>query len=173
MAYTYSQKQTILQKIFSKITKEFRFCKENKDFDELMEKYAVSFSEENTVIVSRNKSRVLVIGALAGNKSDYQLAAKKLGISERNIEFVDDYKKMHNFNTARLQYNEIYSDIIVGPVPHSMENLSGESSLVAAIQNHPEMYPKLGLASSNNSLKLTMSNFKNLLTETRYFQEAV
>lgn len=83
------------------------------------------------------------------------------------------YKKMHNFNTARLQYNEIYSDIIVGPVPHSMENLDGESSLVAAIQKHPEMYPKLGLASSNNSLKLTMSNFRELLTETRYFQEAV
>lgn len=54
MAYTYSQKQTILQKIFSKITKEFRFCKEDKDFDSLMEKYAVSLSEENTVIVSRN-----------------------------------------------------------------------------------------------------------------------
>ena len=80
---------------------------------------------------------------------------------------------MHNFNTARLQYNEIYSDIIVGPVPHSMENLDGESSLVAAIQNHLEMYPKLRIASSNNSLKLTMSNFKELLTETRYFQEAV
>ena len=160
MAYTYLQKQTILQKIFSKITKEFRFCKEDKDFDELMEKYAVSLSEGNYAIISKNKA-------------DYQLAAKKLGISERNIEFVDDYKKMHNFNTARLQYNEIYSDIIVGPVPHSMENLDGETSLVAAIQNHPEMYPKLGLASSNNSLKLTISNFKELLTETRYFQEAV
>lgn len=103
MAYTYLQKQTILQKIFSKITKEFRFCKEDKDFDELMEKYAVSLSEGNYAIISKNKSRVLVIGALAGNKADYQLAAKKLGISERNIEFVDDYKKMHNFNTARLQ----------------------------------------------------------------------
>ena len=158
MAYTYLQKQTILQKIFSKITKEFRFCKEDKDFDELMEKYAVSLSEGNYAIISKNKSRVLVIGALAGNKADYQLAAKKLGISECNIEFVDDYKKMHNFNTARLQYNE---------------NLDGETSLVAAIQNHPEMYPKLGLASSNNSLKLTISNFKELLTETRYFQEAV
>ena len=32
----------------------------------------------------------LVLGALKGRKSDYQMTAKKLNIPENNIEFVDD-----------------------------------------------------------------------------------
>ena len=45
--------------------------------------------------------------------------------------------------------------------------------LVALIENNPKEYPKLLKAIANNSLKITTSNFKELLQQNRYFQEAI
>ena len=173
MRYSYAQKSAILQKILSKIQKEFRFCNTDEEIDCLMKKYDVSMDEPCVMPVSKTRSVVLVIGALAGKKSDYQRIAKKLGISDKNIEFVDDYSKMHGFSTAKLRYSEKYSDMILGPVPHRMELLEGESSLFAAVNSNPEIYPKLGLATANSALKITLNNFRDLLMKTRYFQDAI
>ena len=98
---------------------------------------------------------------------------KKLNIPENNIQFVDDYSKMHSFNAEQLRYSDRYSDIIIGPTPHSIKNKGGFSSIIAMIENNPKEYPKLLKAIANNSLKITTSNFKELLQQTRYYQEAI
>lgn len=172
MPYTTKQRETILQKIIDKITSEFFYCREDSDLNDMMRKYGVSLETEPVMPVQKNRSVILVVGALAGKKAAYQMAAKKLGIPERNIEFEDDYAKLTGFDVAKLHYSETYSDIIIGPNPHSMKNKGDGSSVIATIQNNPTEYPKLGFATANNELKITMTNFKDLLKQTRYFQIA-
>ena len=84
-----------------------------------------------------------------------------------------DVRKMYAYLAERATHAETYSDIIIGPNPHSMKNKGDGSSIIATIQNNPTEYPKLGFATANNELKITMTNFKELLKQTRYFQMAV
>ena len=66
---------------------------------------------------------------------------------------------MDTFNAEQLRYSDKYSDIIIGATPHSMKNKGDFSSVITMIEN--------------NSLKITNSNFKELLKQTRYYQEMV
>ncbi len=172
MRYTHKQKSLILQKIIDKISKEIFQATEDLDVDNIMMKYGVTL-DESVMPINKNSSVILVLGALQGKKSSYQMTAKKLNISEQNIEFIDDYSKMHTFNAEQLRYSDKYSDIIIGPTPHSMKNKGDFSSVITMIESKPKEYPKLLKAIANNSLKITNSNFKDLLQQTRYYQEAV
>lgn len=172
MQYSHKQKSVILQKIIDKISKEIFHASEDSEIDIIMSKYGVTL-EDSAMPINKNNSTILVLGALNGRKSDYQMTARKLNIPEINIEFVDDYSKMHSFNAEQLRYSDKYSDIIIGPTPHSMKNKGNFSSIIAMIENNPKEYPKLLKAVANNSLKITNSNFKELLQQTRYYQEVI
>lgn len=172
MGYTYKDKSTILQKIIDKVTKEIFNASSDLEVDNIVEKYGITL-EDSVMPINKRSSVILVLGALQGKKSSYQLIAKKLRIPEQNIEFVDDYSKMHAFNAEQLRYSDKYSDIIVGPIPHSMKNKGEFSSVVAMVESNPKEYPKLLKAIANNALKITNTNFKELLQQTRYYQEVI
>ena len=168
MEYSARQIRMIVQKIIAKVQHELELAQMNDSVDEVMEKYGISL-DESPVQVSPRLSKILVLGSLAGKKRDYILAAKKMNIPSDNIEFEDDYEKLTNFNTAKLRNSLVYSDIICGPMPHSMENKEG-ASLIAEIRSNPASYPKMVTAEANSSLKLSINSFKNALTKTRYFE---
>lgn len=88
MRYTHKQKSAILQKIIDKISKEIFHTTEDSEIDAIINKYGVTL-EESAMPINKNTSTILVLGALKGRKSDYQMTAKKLNIPENNIEFVD------------------------------------------------------------------------------------
>lgn len=54
-----------------------------------------------------------------------------------------------------------------------MERIDGKSSLLQAIKENPDMYPKLNVAVSNEALKISLSNFKELIKKTRYYLETI
>ncbi len=168
MQYTARQIQMIVQKIFSKIQHELEIAQRNDTVDELMDKYGVSLEEES-VMVDKHTSKILVIGALAGKKDNFVKAARKMDISQYNIQFVDDYEKLTNFNATRLRNSFVYSDIICGPMPHSMKNKEG-SSLIAEMKNNPAEYPRVIVANANSGIKLSIHSFIEALSRTRYFE---
>ena len=167
--YSQGQISRIIQKIVAKVSKELELAQEYDSVDEVMEKYGISFDEGPMPVDSR-KSKILVFGALAGKSKDYILAAKKLGIAQENIVFVSDYDELKRYDTAKLEYSLEYSDIIYGPTPHKTTGMGDENSFLAKIKREPNKYPKLIVATANESLKLTITNFKNALTNTRYFE---
>lgn len=167
--YSQAQISRIVQKIIAKVNKELEIAQENDTIDELMEKYGISFEEEPMPVDSR-KSKIIVFGALAGKPKDYVMAAKKLGISQENLEFVSDYDDLKRYDTAKLEHSLEYSDIIYGPASHKTIGMGDESSLLAKIKREPNKYPKLIVATANGALKLSIQSFKNALANTRYFE---
>jgi len=169
LPYTLAQKSRILQKIIAKANALLLAAEDDAAVDEVMRTFGVSF-EEGAMPVDPQRSKILVFGALAGSLKDYQLAAKKLGIPSENIVFESDYERLHNYDTARLRFNSDFSDIVFGPVPHKQENMGNTSSLLAEIKRCPNEYPRLTVASANGTLKLTITSFRNALSQTRYFE---
>ncbi len=136
MAYTQAQQSKILQKIIAKVRYEIEMACENDEINELLDKYGISL-EEGCMPVNRRTHRILVLGDLAGKENDYKKAAKNMGISEKQLEFISDFKELKRFNTITLAYSNVYSDIIFGPNPHKQVGMGDHSSFLAAIKNEP------------------------------------
>lgn len=170
MEYKYSDKQTmdIFSKVMNKIQLEFRLAKENNSLDEFMEEYGIVY-EENPMPVNRRQSKILVVGSLSGKEKDFIQASKKLGISENNLEFESDFDKFTNLNLMRLEYSDEYSDIIFGPIPHSMAGKGDSSSIIAKMEHESDKFPRAIRACANSELKLSISSFRKALSSTRYF----
>lgn len=169
MEYTNAQAQKIFQKLLFKVKHEWDKAVEHNTINELVEKYGITL-EEDVMPVNKIKSKILVFGATVGKYKDYIKAAKNLGISEYNLEFVDDYKDIKSFNATKLEYSMEYSDIIFGPTPHKLKDMGDTSSLLAKMKQESNKYPRVIVASANDSLKLSISSFKDALTKTRYFE---
>lgn len=169
MVYTQAQISKIIQKIIAKARHELELAENPEGIVEIMDKYGVTLEEE-AIMVSPRRSKILVFGALAGNVNDYKIAAKKMGIPSENIVFETDYDRLHRYDTAKLEYTDEYSDIIYGPAPHKTEGMGDTSSLLAKIEKEPNKYPRLYKCSANGGLKISIHNFKDALSRTRYFE---
>ena len=170
--YSFSEVAKIKSRIFAKITKELETANKNDEMDYILDKYGVVLENEERMPINTRTYRILVIGELAGNKKDYQIAAKRIGINPDNIEFMD-YEESKRLDARRLEYSNEYSDIIYGPTPHKTNEMGNTSSLFALIENNPARYPRL-IRSQTNSidgrLKISISGFRDYLTRTFYYE---
>lgn len=174
MTNTYSQSQIsdFKSKIMRKINIEIELALKNGTFDELLDKFGVEIEKTQYFSSITRRSKILVLGQLSGKVKDYQVAAKKLGVKEENLDFVD-YAGAKHLSAERLRYSNEYSDIICGPIPHKIEGMADASSLIAMIEKNPSEYPKLIKAVANDSLKFSISGFKEYISKTRFFEEIV
>lgn len=166
--YTESQAQEIFQRAMNKLMMQFRLAKNNNSLDDFMEDYGIVY-EESPMPVNSRMSKILVVGALSGKVNNFVISAKKQGIPESNIEFEHDFSKFHNINLARLEYSDKYSDIIFGPIPHSMAGKGDSSSIIAKMEKESDKYPRVIRACTSNELKLSITSFRKAIASTRYF----
>lgn len=169
MLYTSAQIAKIKQKVIQHINNELDIANDEDRVDEVLEKYGIVF-EENPIYVDTRTMKILVLGALSGSINDYKNAIKKLGIDPRNIEFEYEYNKLKRLDVSRLENSFEYSDILYGPNPHKQVNIGDNSSLLAMMKNNPEKFPRVIEMCSNNQLKITISNFRDAILKTRYFE---
>lgn len=172
MVYSQSQIADLRGRIMRKINTEINLAIKNDMIDELIKKYSVDMEGINYLSGVTRKSKILILGQLSGKIKDYQMAAKKLGISEENLEFID-YIGAKQINAERLRYSCEYSDIICGPIPHKVQGMGDTSSLIAEIEKKPNEFPKLIKARANDKLKFSINGFKDYLTRTRFYEEIV
>lgn len=172
MVYSQSQISNLKIKIIRKIDKEIKLSIENGTLNEVLNKYNIELDEVEYLTCITKRSKILVLGQLSGKVKDYQIAAKKLYISEDNLEFVD-YNESKHFNVERLRNSCEYSDIICGPMPHKIKGMGKTSNFIAEMEKNPTEYPKLIKVSSNNNLKFSISEFKKCIEKTRFFDEII
>ena len=172
MAYSFSEIAKIKSRIFAKIAKELEMANKNDEMDDLLDKYGIILEEDERMPINTRTYRILVIGELAGSKKDYQAAAKYVGINPDNIEFMD-YNESKRIDARRLEFSNVYSDIIYGPTPHKVGEMGDTSSLLALIEQNPMRYPRLIRSNANSTdgrLKISISGFKDYLKRTFYYE---
>ena len=159
----------ILKMIFQKLTKEVTEAYYNGNLDGLLQKYG--FEEDTESFAYVDNSKILVIGDSAVGEAILNGVAKTKGIISNMIEYVLDYEKLTNYNFENLHFNMAYSDILVGPMPHSVRGVEGYSSFLAKVRANPSEYPKVIELRDSTGLKITKTSFKEGLEKTRLFNE--
>lgn len=169
MSYSVSERADIIAKALKVFRVRLENAIDSNSLNDFLSLLGIELDEtSNHAFASYNRrTKILVLGALAGKKKDYISCAKKLGISEQNLEFYD-YDDMKTFDTEKLRFSSGVSDIICGPMPHKVVGINNYSSFIALLKAKPNEYPKVYLATANDAIKLTITNFKLGLLETRY-----
>ena len=171
MAYSTSQIAEIKSRALSAFRRRLDDAFDTDSVDELLESLGIELEETNQAYASYSRrTKIYVLGELAGRRKDYVLAAKKLNINEENLEFYD-YSDMKSFNTEKLRYSPFVSDIICGPVPHKIEGIGDHSSILSLMEHNPQEYPKVYRAIANRSLKLSINSFKQGIIQSRLRQK--
>ncbi len=169
MTYNNAQIAEIKSCLFNRLDNELNIAVRNNEVESFLRKYNIVY-EDKQMPVNVRTMKILVFGALAGNKKDYQMVVKKLGIDPNHVVFYDDYSKLASYNVAKLEYSNEYSDIIYGPAPHKIKNMGETSSFLATIKASPEKYPKLCEVTANSKNKITISNFKRAIENSRFYE---
>lgn len=117
----------------------------------------------------RDDARVLVIGDASTSKNDLLKAAKQIGFDPGRLEFRIGYYELRESDVRKLRYSNAYSDIILGPLPHSIA-LKGDYSSLAARMEQEEGYPNVVRATANRELKISKSSFAEALKKTKMFE---
>ncbi len=130
---------------------------ERLGFDGLVQaESADSFSYKSGVIV--------VLGASKISKSELVGIGCTLGLNKDRFEFCLDFDEVKSYPLEKLRYNAKYRVVLVGPGPHSSRGKSGFSSAIVRMEETPG-YPRVERLHSNNELKITKSNFRNVLSK--------
>ena len=104
-------------------------------------------------------------------KNDMEYIAKHNGIDPKRLEFVIDFSKYTNYDFSKFKYNMLYSDILIGPIPHKVKGLDESASFLAMVKNNPESFPNVIELRSANELKITKQSFLSGLLKTRLYNE--
>lgn len=160
----------ILEKAYSKISREITDAYYNNDINRVLEKYDLK-DDISYSYYDFNNAKILIIGNSMLSKDKMILLAKKYGIREDRLEFELDYNRLHNYNFENLRNNMSYSDILVGPMPHKVKGIKKFNSFLAMVKANPEEFPKIIELKDANELKITKQTFLDGLLKTRLYND--
>ena len=107
--------------------------------------------------------KILVIGRCDVKQNVLAATAQSIGLDKSRFEFELEYDSAKTYNFKKLQYNPLYSAILVGPMPHS-GTIKGDSGSIIASLEKEEGYPRI-VRLGKNSLKISKTDFKHTLLE--------
>ena len=162
-----NERQNIINRVIHIVIERLNHALDTDTLEDFLKLFGIELEEKNPAYALYNKrTKILVFGSLKGSKKDYIKCAKKLGIEEYNLEFVE-YLSTKNYNVEKLRNSEKFSDIICGPMPHKIEGIGDYSSFIALIENNKDEYPKMFNAVNNLSINV----FKQALMQTRFIDK--
>lgn len=108
---------------------------------------------------TRSNGKVVVLGESSCKTREIMASLEAAGVPRDKIELHLGYDEMKNLNVGIFQYNEKYSLLLVGPMPHKTTSNRDFSSLITRIEEEAG-FPKVVKLQSNNQLKITKTNLK-------------
>ena len=158
--------EKILDRFPDQITEILTRCNRNNELDTLLKMLQMEdLLEPENRIEGYREGKIVVIGGTEVNENVLLGIAKDLGLSKDRFEFCLDYKAAQKYNFRKMQYAPSYRLILFGPVPHSGHGKVDSGSIVAEIENHPEMYPRAERLMAGQELKITKNSFRERLQQ--------
>lgn len=118
--------------------------------------------EQEQDFYSYKEGKIVVVGGTDVKEEVLLSIAKSMGLDKNRFEFCLDYKQIQKFDLRKMQYAPQYRLILFGPAPHSGYGKGDSGSIVAELEKSPA-YPRVERLISGNELKITKSNFRDML----------
>ena len=142
--------------ILSKLNRSERLT----EFLEMLE--MTNLIEQEQDFYSYKEGKIVVLGGTDVKEDVLLSIAKSLGLDKNRFEFCLDYKQIQKYDFRKMQYAPQYRVILFGPTPHSGHGKGESGSIIAEIEKS-EAYPRVERLTSGTELKITKSNFREML----------
>lgn len=138
--------------------------------EEFLKDHNINYDFSESFEYDRSRVRILIVGDSMIKKDKIASIARSIGIDEKRIDYLLDYESIKSFRFSNLQYSYKYSDVIFGPMPHSVVDKGSFSSIISRMENE-DGWPNPIRSSANDSLKFTQNSITNALMETEFFKK--
>lgn len=153
----------ILMKLPEKITAVLSKLNRSGGLEEFLNTLDMAdLLETQQEIYSYKDGKIVVIGGSEVKEEILLSIAKKLGPDKSRFEFCLDYKQIQKYDFKKMQYAPQYRVVLFGPSPHSGHGKGDSGSILAEVEKSPA-YPRVERLVSGNELKITKSNFREML----------
>lgn len=112
--------------------------------------------------------RIVILGAGELNPDIIKAIFKDNGIDKSRLELVMDYEEIKHFNCKKMQWNESYSLVLAGPMPHSGAGKGDHGSILSAIEQETGYPPVIRLG--DNGLKISKTMLKRAIQDAKVQQ---
>lgn len=157
----------IMEVLPDKLTQILSRTNRTGKLDELLELLGLSYLLGNDNQFKPYKTgKIVVIGESQIKENVLESIGKKYGFDKNRFEFWLDYDALktpkYRDKLKNMQYSPKYAVILFGPVPHSAHEKGVSRSIITEIEHKPG-YPTVRKMESNGQLKITKSNFREML----------
>ena len=136
-----------------------------RDLEQLLEKIGLQeYAQSPNQYDSYKNGKIVVIGESEIKPNVLLAVAKELGINKERFELCLDYESAQKYQYKKLQYCPSYRVVMFGPVPHSSKGKLDSSSTITEMESN-DGYPRVVRLTSNNSMKITKTNFKEAVSK--------
>ena len=154
-----------LDDLLDKISKKVIYANRTGTLNDLLIKLDLTeFCENRSAYETDKNGKIVVIGQSEIDKDKLLDIARKLKINDKRFEFHLEYKDGKTYPYSKLHYDPKYRVIMFGPIPHKTGENGDYESIIAKLENETG-YPKVVRLQSNETLKITKSNFKKALKD--------
>ena len=163
----------IINSITERISREILLANRTGNLEQVLSKYnhLIQKKEENDqIIISPNKAKILILGFSQVSKNDIYLTFKQYGIPSTSIEIIDEESKLSQFNIDSLLYSQTYTDLFIGPIKHSMKGKGDFESIIEYVKANGNAFPNLGVLMVNGELKITKTSIKAAIENSTILQ---
>ena len=154
-----------IEEILDEIQKRVTFANRTDELDSLLKGWGLTEFISNEEDDRYKSGKIVVIGASDVGEHILSGICKSYGIGKDRLEFCLDYDKAQTYNYRKLRYNQAYSVVIFGAVPHSATGKGDSGSVVAELESQSGYPPVKRLTTGGGELKITKSNFKCAIKE--------
>lgn len=172
MVLTENTLQELINIYIEKTKEEIRIANEKGRLEEYLKSHKQGSLIENECAhcFLANDYKILIVGPLVMDKNELYEVAEEYAIDRSQIEFLEEYKRITNFDFDMLINSGKYSDIIFGALPHKTKGTHGASGILAYLKNNRDRYPNIVEARAGAKLKLTRNTFKHAIEQTNYYK---
>ena len=153
-----------IEEILDEIQKRVTFANRTDELDSLLKDWGLTEFISNEEDDRYKSGKIVVIGGSDVDERILSGICKNYGIGKERLEFCLDYDKAQTYNYKKLRYNQAYSVVLFGAVPHSATGKGDSGSVVAELESQSG-YPPIKRLMAGSELKITKSNFKNMIKE--------
>lgn len=162
----------IINSITERISHEILLANRTGNLEQVLSKYIdlIQKKENDQIIISSNKAKILILGFSQVSKNDIYLTFKQYGIPSTSIDIIDEESKISQFNIDSLLYSQTYTDLFIGPIKHSMKSKGDYESIIEYVKANRNAFPTLAVLMVNGELKISKTSIKAAIENSTILQ---
>lgn len=147
----------LLEDVYAKLAQELILANRTGQLNDVLKKYDIQQETPEESYIELHRAKILLVGDMPMKLTQIHGVLKEYALTPDHIEYID-YEQAKTFAWPALENSMIYTDVMIGPVPHKVTGINSYGGIISKMEDNPHRFPKLHKLMAGNGLKITKTN---------------